>query len=248
MLRVVIIDDEESAINIIKKYLKIADFDIEVVGTANSVDEAINVINSSKPDIVFFDVEVIGGTSFDILNALNEVSFQIIFISAYNHYAIRAIRVAALDFILKPIDFDDFKDAVKKAEENIFARHNPSDQLEILKKQNLEATFDKIALPTGRGFTFVNIKDIIRCKADSNYTIFYLTDGKEIIVARTLKEYEQLLSDYDFFRVHNSHLINLFYVKGYSKGNTGTIEMSDGSFVDLSPRKKDDFFALFTKL
>lgn len=230
-VQVCIIDDEQDGRDYIALLLKNEFPDIQISFQASSVEEAyINLIKNA-PDILFLDIQLKDGTAFDLLSKFREINSQIIFITAFEHFAIQAIKNGATDYLLKPIKRMDFIIAVNKA-------------LEINKKNKSSTTAtnqNKISLPTLQGFKLTNIMDIVRCEADSSYTTFYMNDKTKIIVSKTLHEFEEFLSDYNFFRIHHKHLINLSHLKEYIKGKGGQVIMTDNSVLDVSVRKKNDF-------
>ncbi|WP_261512491.1 LytR/AlgR family response regulator transcription factor [Chryseobacterium paludis] len=230
-VQVCIIDDEQDGRDYISLLLKNEFPDIQISFQASSVEEAyINLIKNA-PDILFLDIQLKDGTAFDLLSKFREINSQIIFITAFEHFAIQAIKNGATDYLLKPIKKMDFIMAVNKA-------------LEINKKNKSSTTAinqNKISLPTLQGFKLTNITDIVRCEADSSYTTFYMSDKTKIIVSKTLHEFEEFLADYNFFRIHHKHLINLSHLKEYIKGKGGQVIMTDNSVLDVSVRKKNDF-------
>ena len=239
MIRSVIIDDEpESRIavfNILSNYCK----DVEVLGEAGDVASGIETIIEHEPDLVFLDIQMPDGSGFKLLEGFDNINFHVVIITAYDQYAIKAIKFSAVDYILKPIDPQQLIDAVEKVKTLTPAKFQSPERIQnLLNNRNV---FTKIALPTLNGYRFVYIKDIIRCEADNNYTYFFLKTTEQIVVTRTLKEYEMLLKDDSFIRVHQSHLVNLEYVTEYIKGDGGIAVMSDGSEVEISRRKKDIF-------
>jgi len=242
MIRAVIVDDElkgrETLRTLIMRHCK----GIEVVGMADSVASGVTLIRNAAPDLVFLDIEMPGGKGFDLLDKVKDKNFEIIFTTAYSQYAIKAIRFSALDYLLKPVNPQELQDAVLKVAQLLSAstsnRRNVDALLSNLKENNEPK---KLALPNTEGVAFVNLDEIIRCMADANYTGIYLMSGKKILVARTLKDYEELLSEDDFCRVHHAHLINLRHVREYIKGEGGTVLMSDGTRVEVSRRKKNEF-------
>jgi len=239
MIRAVIIDDEQESRNIILNILNEYCDDLTVVGQADDVKSGIRVITDKKPDVVFLDIQMPDGSGFDLLEQTKHLEFQVVFITAYDQFALKAIKFSALDYILKPIDPQQLIEAVKKVRKNEMDIDTLTRKIQtLLRNKN---GFQRITLPTFEGYRFVNIKDIVRCEADSNYTNFYLSSGEKILVTKTLKEYDDILSGLDFIRVHQSHLVNIKYVDRYIKGEGGTIVMSDGSSVNVSRRRKEDF-------
>ena len=240
MIKAVIIDDEPDSRATLISYLEKYCDSIEIIGEANSVATGVEKLNEISPDVIFLDVQMPDGSGFDLLEQLPEINFQIIFVTAFDQYAIRAIKFSALDYLLKPIDPVQLIEAVNKLKEK-------EKDYTIRKKYetlvNNKNSFEKIALPAFDGIIFINIKNIVRCKADRNYTIFFMNTGEEILVTRTLKEYDEMLCDLNFYRVHQSHLINLAFVKKYTKGEGGLITMEDGSEIYVARRRKGDLLA-----
>lgn len=225
-----IIDDEQDGRDYIALLLENEFPEIHNAYQASSVEEAYIYLSKNTPDILFLDIQLKDGTAFDLLSKFREIDSQIIFITAFEHFAIQAIKNGAADYLLKPIQKMDFIIAVNKVLENV--RKNKS--AAVLQSH-------KINLPTLQGFKITDINDIIRCEADSSYTTFYLTDKTKIIVSKTLHEFEELLLKYNFFRIHHKHLINLSHLKEYIKGKGGQVVMADHSVLDVSVRKKNDF-------
>ncbi len=239
MISSVIIDDEQESrkavSNILLKYCN----DIEILGEADNVASGIRLIKNKQPDLVFLDIQMPDGTGFNLLESFNNINFHVVFITAYDQYAIKAIKFSAVDYILKPIDPQQLIDAVEKVRNLSPANIQSPERINTLLNNKREVI--KIALPTLNGYHFVKVRDIIRCEADNNYTNFFLNLGHTFLVTRTLKEYELLLKEESFVRVHQSHLINTNFVVQYIKGEGGTAIMSDGSEIDISRRKKDVF-------
>ncbi|MBB4807826.1 two-component system LytT family response regulator [Chryseobacterium defluvii] len=230
--QVCIIDDEQDGRDYISLLLKNEFPDLHIAFQAESVKDAFMKLTKEMPDIIFLDVQLTDGNAFDLLSRFRNFSSQIIFITAYDHFAIMAIKNGATDYLLKPIDEVDFVAAVTKALENI--RKN--------KTHSFNTTIrSKINLPTLQGFKSIDIADIVRCEADANYTTFYLSDKTKMVVSKNLKEFEGPLVENDFFRIHNKHLINLKHFKEYIKGKGGQVIMSDNSVLDVSVRKKQEF-------
>ena len=238
MFKAVIIDDESKARNALKNLIAKHCSNIVVVAEADCVKAGIETINANFPDIVFLDVQMPDGTGFDLLEQLGDVDFKVIFASAYDKFAIQAFRFSAIDYLLKPVEPDMLIEACSKLTgDNRITEINK--KLEVL--LNNRNSFEKIALPTLDGINFVNIKEIIRCESDNNYTNIFLTGGRKFIVSKTLKEFDEMLSPFNFFRIHKSHLINLNYLQKYNKGEGGYVIMEDGSELEVSRRRKDDF-------
>ncbi|MEP6950789.1 MAG: LytTR family DNA-binding domain-containing protein [Ginsengibacter sp.] len=240
MIRALIIDDEQHCIDrltgLMKEHLSSSVHIMDSFKTAAAAEEAIK---KYKPELVFLDVQLDGQTAFDLLKKLDKINFEMIFTTAYEKYAIQAFKFSALDYLLKPVSADDLKQAVTRLLEK-----NP--KIETTKKLetllgNLYGITRKICVPVVNGIIVLKVNDIIRCEADINYTTLFLNDKQKLVVAKTLKEFEELLTDYNFFRIHNSHLINLSYVKNYNKGKGGSVTMIDNSEIEVSTRRKEEF-------
>lgn len=215
--------------------------DIKVCALCQNVDEGIKAIKEFKPEIVFLDIQMQRETGFDLLTRIKDINFEVIFTTAHSEYAIKAFKFSAIDYLLKPIDIQELKHAIEKVNKKL--HDNISLRLEHL-VQNLRSTSSenyKLALPTAEGLLFVKVSNIIYCEASSNYTEIVTEDGKKHVVSRTLKEYDEMLTDHNFFRIHNSYLINLNAIKKYVRGEGGYVVMNNDRSLDVSKRKKDSF-------
>lgn len=249
MLRAIVIDDIDSIrkknVEIIKSHCP----NIAIIGQANSVESGVTLIKQIVPDIVFLDVEMPDGTGFDLLQKLKPINFKVIFVTGYEDFAIRAFRFSAIDYLLKPLDPSDLIEAVNKAEEAL-----NKDVLELKLNtlfSNLERpkNLQKLVLKTAEKIYSVNIQDIVNCESDKNYTTFYFINAPKLVVSTTLKEYETLLKPFNFFRAHQSHLINMLYFDHFIKTDGGnTIVMKNKNKVPLAIRKKEEFLALIDTL
>lgn len=239
----IIVEDEPHAQAQLKQLLE-KQPDILIAGQAYNLADAALLVEKVKPDLVFSDVDLPPGNAFEWLAEYPKLPFSVIFTTSYDTYAIQAFRLAAVDYLLKPLLQGDLDKALERfrSQEQRNAGFNQVRQL--LENLNQSQQKQKIALPTFSGYVFVPIDEIIRCESDNTYTTFYTLHQKPMIVSRTLKECEQLLSSQRFFRIHNSHLINLAYVREYIKGEGGQVKMEDGSYVDVSRRRKDEFLRL----
>jgi len=246
-MKVLIIDDEKRTRDMIAKMIDSFGFDIECFPIGENVQSGIQAIKDIQPDLVLLDIQMPDGTGFDLLNSLEDRNFEVIFVTAFEEYALKAIKFSALDYVLKPIDNDELRIAISKAIETIDKRVD-SKQVETLNYNINNSTRKKLVLKTHESVHVVDLDNIIRCEADRNYTSFFLHDGKKILVSKTLKEYETLLSGNQFFRVQQSHLVNLNYVNRFDKKNGGSVVMKDGSEVPLSPAKKDMFFKVLESI
>lgn len=241
-LKTIIVDDEKDAVDFISSIICEYCPSLNVVARAYDVDEGVEKISEIKPDLVFLDVEMPHGTGFDLLSHFPEKTFDVIFITAFNHYAIRAIKYSAVDYILKPVNITEFIEAVNKV---LFKKEEKSgssnENIKVL-IENLKTTQpSRLAIPTNDGMEYLNPREIIRIEADRSYSWFHVTGGRKILVSKHLKEFQDLLGDRYFFRSHNSHLINLRFVKKFIRKEGGYIEMADGSEIPVSRNKKDLF-------
>jgi two-component system LytT family response regulator len=239
-LKAIIVDDEEASRDTLKNYLGRYCPDVEFMAQADSVKKGIEAIRQYQPDIVFLDVEMPYGNAFDLLEQVQDVSFETVFVTAFSNYALKALNLSASYYILKPIEIDELILAVnkikKQKEEHKELLHTKI-LVENIHTENKQA--QKIVLPLLDGFEVIQVKDIIRCEAHDNFTDFILTGNRKVMICRTLKHYETMLEDYNFVRVHKSHLINVQHVTKYLKGKGGQLIMSDQSYVDVSPNKKE---------
>lgn len=248
-IRAVIIEDEKKSRELLGHLVAKHCPEVKIVGTAECVSTGVELVKKEKPELVFLDIEMPDGTGFDLLQQVQDEKFNLIFTTASDAYAVKAIKFSALDYLLKPIDSDELKAAVARFEE----RKPASSDMENLKflLQNFRKNdehYSKITLPTGQAYEIVNIKDIIRCEAEGNYTTFFLANKKKLLVSASLKHYEDLLPSEDFFRVHHHHLINVNHVVRYLKQDGGYAVMTDDTKVEVSRRKKDAFLERLHKM
>lgn len=240
MINAVIIDDEQDAREDLLYLLQKHCPQVKVTGQADSVESGIPVIDRLNPDLLFLDIHMASGTGFDLLSRLSNITFEVIFVTAYDEYAIKAFKFSALDYLLKPVRTEELIHAVTRLETK--NRGNASERVKLLSNHSKNnKTFTEIALPSSNGIEIIHVQDIIRCEAQINYTNFILKNGRRIIVARTLKEYEELLTPCNFIRIHKSHLINMNHVKRYIRSDGGAVVMADGAELELSRRKKEAF-------
>lgn len=245
----VIVEDEFHSREFLKNAVTELVGDVVIAGTAESVPEAVTLIARTQPDLVFLDIEMHSGTGFDLLQKVPDRNFDVIFTTAYDHYAIQAIKFSAIDYLLKPIDLLELQAAVEKVRKRRLERGRLADEAVEILLSNLRSPTtepDKITLSTAEGLEFVRLKEIVRLEAAGSYTTFYLRGGKKILVSKNLKEYEAMLPGRSFFRVHNSHIINLTEVKSMLKTDGGYAIMNDGATILISPRKKEQFLQLMS--
>ena len=241
MKKILIIDDENRTRELIAKMIDSFDFDVITIPEGENVKSGIAAIEKHQPDIVFLDIQMPDGTGFDVLGSIPNKTFEVVFITAHEEFAIKAIKFSALDYLLKPVDLSELKIALEKAIEASSKKHNPQ-QYEALTSNIQSNEKRRLVLKTQESVHVVELDQIIRCEADRNYTSFFLLDNKKILVSKTLKEYETLLSGYNFLRIQQSHLVNLNFIDRYDKKNGGAVVMKDGTEVPLSPAKRDVFF------
>lgn len=243
MITAIIIDDEQHCIDRLSNLLD-KDFakDIELLGNFSTIEEGIQGIKKMRPELVFLDVQINDKTGFDLLKQIDKINFEVIFTTAFEKYAVQAFKFSALDYLLKPVDADDLKQAITKLKEKI-SHTETSNKFDVLfhNLKNVQGSSKKICVPVINGLVVLQVSDIIRCQSDVNYTTIFMKDKQKLMVAKTLKEFEEMLAEYNFFRVHNSHLINLNYIKSYNKGKGGFITMIDNSSIEVSTRRKDEF-------
>jgi two-component system LytT family response regulator len=238
MIRSVLIDDEangrENLRGILEKYCP----EVTVVAEANSALTGIGAINQHQPDLVFLDIEMPEGNGFKVLEFFDKPTFGVIFVTAYDHYAIQAIRFSAIDYLLKPINIIELKNAVDRF------KNRRKEQGELLMqqfKQNwlTETALKKLALPTADKIEFREVQTIVRCEGEVNYTHFFFTDGSKLLISRSLIEFEEILEGFGFIRTHKTHLVNLVHVKSFNKADGCSLTMSNGQSVPVSRRRKD---------
>ena len=241
MLKVIIVEDElhsrEALKNLINDYCE----QVEILKLAASVEEGIEAIQLHKPELVFLDIEMPTGTGFDLLERAQHLNFEVIFTTAFEHYALKAIKFSAIDYLLKPIDVEELQNAIAKVQQKRSSEHNKKLETLLSNIQNKSGQEETITLATSEGFEFIPVSNILYCQANGSYTNFHLKDSKPLLVSKHLKEYENLLADHNFMRVHQSYLINLSEVKKYVKADGGYIVMKDDSIVNISIKKKEEF-------
>ncbi len=242
MFRTVIVEDEQKSGEVLAALIQKHCPDLLITGMSRTIKEGVEMIREQKPDLVFLDISMPDGTGFDLLEQVQNQRFELIFATASDQHAIRAIRFSACDYLLKPIDAGELLQAVEKVRKKrntIPSMENLQFLVQHLRKA--DENFQKITLPTGNAYEIVNIRDIIRCEADGSYTNFYLADKRKLMISAGLKHYEELLPETDFIRVHHHHLINMNHVVRFLKEDGGYAVMTDGSKIEISRRKKEAF-------
>lgn len=247
MIKAIIIDDIEQARITFKKDLEIYAPDVEVIAEASGVVEGAKLLKHIKPDVLFLDIQMQDGSGFDLLDVLNEIPFKIIFITASDAHAIKAFRYAAIDYLMKPVDPDELMSALNKFRSH---RINENEKYQLLNDslKNHSKPNERLALHSQDKIHIVNINEILRCESSVNYTEFYFTNAKKMLVSKTLKEFEDLLTDSGFYRVHQSHLVNTKCIREYVKNEGGHLIMNDGSMIPVSTRKRPEVMKMLEKL
>lgn len=244
LLRAIIVDDETAAREKIAFLLTRYCADtVQVVAECGDGEEALAAIGAHRPDLLFLDVEMPRMTGFDLLRKVERPTFDVIFTTAYDHYAIKAIKFSAIDYLLKPIDIDQVKEAIARVQEKRAKGGATERVAQLMENTRPGAAISSISIPGKDGFVMVRIEDIIWCEAVNYYTVFHLTGRRELVATRTLKDFEEMLEPSGFARIHHSHLINLAHLSRYIKGAGGQVVMSDGRTLDVSRRKKDELMA-----
>lgn len=247
MIKAILIDDIEQARITFKKDLEVYAPDVKIIGEASGVVEGAKLLKNMQPDILFLDIQMQDGSGFDLLDILPEINFKIIFITASDAHAIKAFRYAAIDYLLKPVDPDELKASLEK-----YRAHQPneSEKYKLLNDslKNASKPNERLALHAQDKIHIINIADILRCESNVNYTEFFFLDAKRIVVSKTLKEFEEILSDQGFYRVHQSHLVNTKMIREFVKTEGGHLIMQDGKMVPVSTRKRADVVRMLDEL
>ena len=238
-IRTVLVEDEKKSLLILHTLLEKYCPDVIVVGTAADVEQSKKIIESLRPELVFLDIALPDGNAFDLLNQLGTIDFEIIFITAYNEYALKAFDFSALHYILKPVNHQALIDAIGRYKK-IRTNSEIQGRIQVL-NQALNQNYSKISLPSAEGLIIIDIDKITYIEASSNYSIFYLNTEESYVVSRSMNYFEDILSGLNFVRIHNTHMVNLNYIKKYNKGRGGMITMSDGTHLSVSASRKKDF-------
>ncbi|HEX7846503.1 MAG TPA: LytTR family DNA-binding domain-containing protein [Chitinophagaceae bacterium] len=248
MIKSILIDDENNALEMMEWLLKTYCPSVEIVAMCRSAEEGIAAINKHKPDVVFLDIEMPKMNGFDLLEQFDKLNFDVVFCTAYDQFAIKAFRYSAVNYLLKPVDPEDLKETIRRLEDKKTALSK--EQIDLL-LQNMRApskpTVQRIALTTNDGMIFVPTEDILYCEADSNYTSVVLKGNRKILVSKVLKEIDEALAGPDFYRIHNSYLININHIKKYVRGDGGYVVMDNDVTVGISRSRRQEFMELFSK-
>ena len=245
MIKTVIIDDEANARSTLRTLIQQTAPGVQVVGEGADVEEAGRLINQLQPDLVFLDIQLKKGTGFDVLRSLNDFDGEIIFVTAYDNYAVRAFQMAAFGYLLKPLQINELKKVLARFQEQYQSKKNNRNRTRILIENFEEGKVKKLVIQHINGFRVISLHEILYLRGEVNYTRFILKNGEKLMTSKTLKEYENLLLDYGFYRIHQSHLINLRYIREYVKGEGGEVIMENGDHLDVSRRRKQQFIVRF---
>ncbi|MGC4101339.1 LytR/AlgR family response regulator transcription factor [Ferruginibacter sp.] len=242
----VIIDDEAGNIVTLSELIKQYCPNVIIKGTAPDPLKGYDLIEETEPDLVFLDIEMPYGNAFDLLDKLEPISFEVIFITAFNNYAVKAFKYAALDYILKPVNIHELKEAVERAAKRLEEKDTNLRINSLLTNLKTgEGTTKRIALPTADGYHFENVDNIMYVQAEGSYTFFYIKDRPKLLVSKNLKEFEEILPPALFCRIHHATIVNINFVKKYFKGRGGYVQMQDDTSFEISSRRKTDFFERF---
>ncbi len=245
-MRALIVDDVENVAESLKQLIVEFCENVDVIGIANSADSAIEIIKTEKPDLVFLDIQMPGKSGFDLLKSFEKVDFSVIFVTAYNEFAIKAVRFGAIDYLLKPVDIDELKDAIERAK--IKTEEKTEEIKNLLSNiQNPGDSNNTLIINSEQGYKLIKIAEIIRIEADGNYSFIYTEDGKRAISSKNLKLFEKYLENYDFVRIHNSHLINLAKIDNLNTKEALEVIMTNGEVLPISVRKKQDLIKKFER-
>jgi two-component system LytT family response regulator len=248
MINAILVDDEATSLEALKIRIEKYCPNVVIKGTYSSASHAVNAIKEIKPDLVFLDVQMPEMSGFDVLQQASPINFEVIFVSAYDQYAIKAIKFSALDYLLKPVDVDELIHAVEKVTERLNNKSNAFQYQSVVNNIQLRSgKIERIAVPTLDGIDFFDTRNIIYCKAEGSYTTLMLRDNQREIVSKNLVDFENLLVESGFCRVHHSYLINLDHVQKYVKGEGGYVILTDNHRADISRRKKEEFLALLNR-
>jgi two-component system LytT family response regulator len=245
MLHTLLIDDEPRGLNSMQKLLELNCPDVSIVATCTNVDDAIEKINQLHPDLVFLDIAMPVKNGFDLLRQVGEPQFEVIFVTAHNNFMIEAFHFSAVDYLLKPVEDDLLIDAVKRAKKRIIEKSGSRNIETFLHnmQQKQSPQNMKLCIPSLKGFQVVELNDILYAEAAGNYTNFYFSNQPFICTSKPIHEYEELLADAGFVRIHKSHVVNLLHVKQYLKGEGGSVILSNHTELEVARRKKDDFLS-----
>lgn len=247
-MKAIIIDDEKKGREILKSLIESYCKEVEIIAQASSAEEGYELIQKLEPDVIFLDVEMPNGDGFSLLERFEKITFQIVFTTAFDDYAIKAIKFHALDYLLKPIDIDELRVAVENVKKALQSEQETENKYTAFVQSRKIENTGKLALPIKDGIVYLSISEIVRVESDGAYSIFYTDCGKKHLSSKNLGEYEEILPSLGFFRVHRSHIVNVKKVKKFIRSEGNFIEMEDGSRVEIARRKKDEFLQMMNEL
>ena len=246
MLRIVIIDDEEKSRQSLERWLLKYCSGVEVVGVADGVASGINCIQQHDPDLVLLDIRMQDGTGFDLLKEIGSHTFRLIFITAYDEYAVKAFKFSAVDYLLKPIDIEELEAAIERVKDDVMKQGKGNDLQPIVNNLlEFNVSDPRITISTDSALEILPVRNIVRLEADGSYTQFLMSDGWNILSSKSLKHYEEMMEEYHFLRIHKSHIVNLNFVVRFIKLEGGMIELRNGEKVPISRRRRDAFMEIF---
>ncbi|NER17266.1 LytR/AlgR family response regulator transcription factor [Spongiivirga citrea] len=248
MTRAIIIDDEEGAREGLSLLMQKYCADVEILALCNGGKQGIEAIHTYKPELVFLDVQMPGMSGFQMLETLGNIDFEIIFVTAYDKYAIKAIKFSALDYLLKPVDIDDLIKSVQKVQQKQFQKQQAGFQSLLNNMSQIQDELTRLAIPSDNEIIMQEVKDIVYCEADSSYTTIHIANDKKLTVSKTLKEFEIILPETKFCRIHHGTLVNIEHVSKYIKGEGGYVIVSNGQHLNVSRRKKESFIQMLSKV
>jgi len=237
MIRCIIVEDEDNSRNLLIKLIGRYCQEIEIIDTAASVETAVNSINLNQPDLIFLDVEIIGGTGFDVLNRIQSKKTKLIFTTGYDQFAIKAIKYSAIDYLLKPLDLEELIDSVRKYKESLHLEVD--DRKESINENILpQKNYKSLVIPSLKGFKLYNIKDIVWLRSDGSYSIFKISN-EQVVASKPLGHFEEILPPNQFYRIHNQNIVNISFIKEYQRGKGGSVILSNGEELYVSERRKE---------
>ena len=247
-IKTIIIEDEPDSVQRLQFLLQRYHPAVQVEGVAGRTYECLNLVQNVRPELVFMDIQLADNDAFHLLGLIENIDFEIIFTTGHREFALPAIKVNPMDFLLKPIDRDDLAIAIAKLQERLELKAEIASKESRLKELTLQMNIPKITIPTSEGLEYVTVREICRCMSDGNYTLVFFRSGKKMLVSKTLGHFEDILNSYGFFRVHNSHLVNLQEVRAYHRGKGGYLILNDGSEIEVSSRRKEKLLQIMKQL
>lgn len=240
-MKAIIVEDEAHSRKTLTNFLHKYCPEIEITAQEETVKSAILSINTTPPDLLFLDIDLPDGSGFDVLDSIVKPWPKIIFVTAYNQYAVKAFQISAIDYLLKPIDPQLLINAVQKVSSNEEPTGQMVQKMEVMRENRISGQLHKIAIPSQNGIQMIRIEDVVRFEADGNYTTIFMRDKSKLVVTKKIKEFEMLLEGLHFYRLHQSHIVNLHFVERYIRGEGGTVVLEDGSQIEVARRRKEDF-------